>query len=338
MHIESNRSLLEFNTFKMKVNADYFLEYQTVEELREFILKNPHAEKPVLHIGQGSNLLFLNDYHGTVLHSGLKAIELVDETADMVRIRVESGVIWDDLVAYCVDREWYGIENLSLIPGETGAAAVQNIGAYGVELKDVIESVVAVSLENAETRIFSRSECVYGYRESIFKQDLKGKFVITEIYLLLSKKESYILNYGNLKYQLSAPGMLTLKNLRRVIIDTRNSKLPDPEVVGNAGSFFMNPIIELEQFEKLHHANPAMPYYLLENNSYKLPAGWLIDQCGWKGKSIGNAGVHIDQALVLVNLGDATPDELVYLAAEIQQDVVTKFGVLLQPEVNYIKS
>lgn len=329
-------SLLHHNTFGMDVRTAHFVEYESVEELCAF-LKQKNYELPLLHIGRGSNLLFSGDYQGTVLHSLIKGYEVVSETSDTVDVRVGAGEVWDDFVAYTVQKNLYGAVNLSLIPGEVGASAVQNIGAYGVEAKDLIVSVDTVCVSTGELRLFSNEECCYAYRKSIFKQELKGKYIVTHVTYRLSKVPVWHLDYGNIRTELDkASCPLTLDNLRRIIIRIREEKLPDPAQMGNAGSFFMNPVIPKKQFADLQSIYTDMPSYPAGEDCVKVPAGWMIDRCGWKGKSLGRAGVHARQALVLVNLGGATGKEIMALAEAVVASVKEKFGIDIHPEVNYI--
>lgn len=329
-------SLLHHNTFGMDVRTAHFVEYESVEELCAF-LKQKNYELPLLHIGRGSNLLFSGDYQGTVLHSLIKGYEVVSETSDTVDVRVGAGEVWDDFVAYTVQKNLYGAVNLSLIPGEVGASAVQNIGAYGVEAKDLIVSVDTVCVSTGELRQFSNGECCYAYRKSIFKQELKGKYIVTHVTYRLSKVPVWHLDYGNIRTELDkASCPLTLDNLRRIIIRIREEKLPDPAQMGNAGSFFMNPVIPKKQFADLQSIYTDMPSYPAGEDFVKVPAGWMIDRCGWKGKSLGRAGVHARQALVLVNLGGATGKEIMALAEAVVASVKEKFGIDIHPEVNYI--
>ena len=333
----TNYSLLPYNTFGMNVKAARFVEYESVDELRHFLCERLDKNVPLLHVGKGSNLLFVSDYPGIVLHSGIKGIQVVQETDDFVDLRVGAGEVWDDLVDDTVRQGWYGAENLSLIPGEVGASAVQNIGAYGVEAKDLIVSVETVSVATGEPRVFTNEECRYAYRESIFKQELKGKYIVTYVTYRLKKHPVYHLDYGNIRAELEKENeTLSLAVLRRIIIRIRQAKLPDPEKIGNAGSFFMNPIVPVAQFEALCKEYPDMPHYKVDENRVKIPAGWMIDRCGWKGKHLGRAGVHDKQALVLVNLGGATGEEVVRLAAAIVRSVEEKFGITICPEVNFI--
>ncbi|MBO7569128.1 MAG: UDP-N-acetylmuramate dehydrogenase [Bacteroidaceae bacterium] len=328
----TNYSLLNHNTFGMDVKARRYVEYDSEDELKALI---PTLSGVVLHIGGGSNLLFKGNFDGIVLHSAIKGIEVMEETADMVLVRVGAGEVWDDFVAWAVEHGYGGVENLSLIPGEVGASAVQNIGAYGVEAKDIIVLVDAMELSNGQKRIFGNQECDYAYRQSIFKNQLKGKYAITYVTYRLQKQPMLKLEYGNIRAVLGDREEVTIADVRQTIIDIRNAKLPDPKVQGNAGSFFMNPVVSREKFLSIQKDYPQMPFYEVEGG-VKIPAGWMIDQCGWKGKSLGRAGVHDKQALVLVNLGGATSDEIITLCDTICHDVHEKFGIDIHPEVNLI--
>ena len=316
----------------MDVMADRLIEFANEDELKSALTG---AVKPLLFMGGGSNLLFLNNYSGTVLHSVIDNINIVAEDDNSVSVRVGSGVVWDDFVAYCVEKGWWGVENLSLIPGEVGASAVQNIGAYGVEVKDVLQSIEAISVDDLSKRIFTNAECNYAYRDSIFKKSLKGKYVITYVTYRLSKKANPNIGYGALKSVLAENP--SLKEIRDAIIAVRNSKLPDPKVYGNAGSFFMNPVIPMEQFVALQSRYPDIPSYPASDGYIKVPAGWLIEKSGWKGKSLGNAAVYEKQALVLINRGGATGMEVKHLADTVIADVQKIFGITLHAEVNYIE-
>ena len=327
-------SLLSHNTFGIDVKAACFLEYRSVEELHELIAREL-ITMPYLHIGGGSNLLFTKDYPGTVLHSLIGGIEVLSENDEEVLLRVGAGVQWDDFVSYCVEHDWYVVENLSLIPGEVGASAVQNIGAYGVEVKDLITSVETVNIRGEE-RVYSVDECGYAYRKSIFKQPEMKEVFITYVCFRLSKKESYTLDYGSIRQELENYPAVTLPVMRRVIIGIRESKLPDPKVTGNAGSFFMNPIVPRVQFEALQQEYPRIPFYELANGTVKIPAGWMIDQCGWKGKALGPAAVHDKQALVLVNRGGAKGSDVIALSDAVRASVRDKFGIDIHPEVNIV--
>ena len=336
-------SLLNHNTFGMDVKAKRYVEYDSEEELKNLI---PTLDGEVLHIGGGSNLLFKGNFEGTILHSAICGIEelstvncQLSTVKGEVLLRVGAGEVWDDFVAWAVERGLGGVENLSLIPGEVGASAVQNIGAYGVEAKDVIAMVEAVDLQSGEKCIFAPQECDYAYRQSIFKKQLKGRYAITYVTYRLQKTPQLKLDYGNLRTvltnQSTVNSQLSIRQVRQAIIDIRNAKLPDPKVQGNAGSFFMNPVVSREKFLSLQKDYPQMPYYEVEGG-VKIPAGWMIDQCGWKGKSLGRAGVHDKQALVLVNLGGASSEEIITLCNTICKDVYDKFGIDIHPEVNLI--
>lgn len=326
--------LLSHNTFGMDVTASRFLEYQSVDELREWIADGC-ITVPYLHIGGGSNLLFTKDYEGTILHSRINTIELLEETATDVRVRVGAGVVWDDFVGYCVEQGWYGTENLSAIPGEVGASAVQNIGAYGVEVKDLITTVETLNIRGEET-VYRVEDCGYAYRDSIFKRpDMKEVFV-TYVTFRLSKEEHYRLDYGTIRQELENYPAPTLANVRSTIVAIRDAKLPDPKVMGNAGSFFMNPIVPRAKLEALQQEYPRIPFYELDADRVKIPAGWMIDQCGWKGKTLGAAAVHDKQALVLVNRGGATGADIIALSDAVRATVREKFGIDIHPEVNFI--
>ena len=308
MKITPNASLYHYNTFGIKAYADYIVEYDSVDDLKEVLKSDFVKSNPIFHIGGGSNLLFLNDFKGVILHSAIKSIQKLKENTENIYLEVGSGVVWDDFVAYCVENGLGGVENLSLIPGETGASAVQNIGAYGVEVKDVIEEVKSIEIKSSNSHTFSNSECKYGYRDSIFKKELKGKHIITSVIFRLDKNPSYKLNYSNLEEEILKAKSISLPSIRDTIIAIRESKLPNPKIMGNAGSFFMNPVISKKHFLDLQAEYPQIPHYFVSETEEKVPAGWLIEQCGWKGKNIGNAGVHDKQALVLINRGGATGD------------------------------
>ena len=327
-------SLLPYNTFGIDVSASRFLEYASVAELKEYIAQGA-VTTPFLHIGGGSNLLFTKDYDGLILQSRIGGIEVTAEDSQTVSLRVGAGVVWDDFVACCVEHGWYGAENLSLIPGEVGASAVQNIGAYGVEVKDLITAVETVNVQGYG-RVYSVEECEYAYRSSIFKRPENKSVFVTYVRFRLSKEERYTLDYGTIRQELARYPAPTLPIVRKVIIEIRESKLPDPKVMGNAGSFFMNPIVAKEKLEALQRDYPRIPYYELPDGRVKIPAGWMIDQCGWKGKSLGPAAVHDKQALVLVNRGGAKGSDIVALSDAVRASVRDKFGIDIHPEVNVI--
>lgn len=329
---QKNYSLLRHNTFGIDAKCKRFIEYSSVEEAQQVAGMITDADQPLLILGGGSNLLLTGDYNGTVLHSGIRFLEQTDEC----HVRCGSGFIWDDVVDYCVANNLYGAENLSIIPGEVGASAVQNIGAYGAEAKDLIECVEAVEIETGQIFRFTNTECAYSYRQSKFKHAWKNRFLITAVTYKLSKTYNPKLDYGNIRVALAAKGIdnPTAMQLRETIIDIRNAKLPDPKVLGNAGSFFMNPVVSTHKYNQLAQQYVGMPHYTIDSEYEKIPAGWLIEQCGWKGKVLGKAAVHNKQALVLVNCGGATGSEVVQLYKTIQHDVKQKFDIEIKPEVN----
>lgn len=341
-------SLLAHNTFGIDAKCKRFLEYSSVEEAQQIVAGLTAADQPLLILGGGSNLLLTGDYEGTVIHSAIKGIEVLDnetlaaaegenlKNPDFVFLNCGSGEVFDDVVAYAVEHGYHGAENLSIIPGEVGASAVQNIGAYGVEAKDIIYKVEAVEIATGKLVVFDNQDCQYSYRQSRFKHEWKDKYLVTHVIYRLSKHFVPDLDYGNIRTSLTAKGIEnpTAQQLRDVIIEIRNAKLPDPKVQGNAGSFFMNPIVEKAKYEELAAQYSGMPHYTIDAGHEKIPAGWMIDQCGWKGKSLGRAGVHDKQALVLVNRGGATGQEIVNLCETIRKDVKLKFGIDIHPEVN----
>ena len=330
----SNYSLLQHNTFGIDAKCSRYLEYSTVAEAQEVAKILRASDTSYIIIGGGSNLLLTKDYDGIVVRSTVSCqLSTVNS-----QLACGSGEVWDDVVAYCVNHQLYGAENLSLIPGDVGASAVQNIGAYGVEVKDLITSVEAVEIATGDIRIFSKEECGYAYRDSRFKHEWKNRYLITHVTYQLQTVFEPRLDYGNIRAELERKGITkpTAQQLRQVIIDIRNAKLPDPKVMGNAGSFFMNPIVTKEKYEQLASQYEGMPHYTVDADHEKIPAGWMIEKCGWKGKSMGRAGVHDKQALVLVNRGGATGQEIVALCETIQRDVKEKFGIEIFPEVNII--
>lgn len=331
-------SLLGHNTFGIDARCRRFMEYASVEEAQEVAeALRSHADG-LLIIGGGSNLLLTADFQGTVVHSAIRGYLVTADSGEEVLLRVGSGEVWDDVVAYCVEHGWFGAENLSHIPGEVGASAVQNIGAYGVEACQIIDKVEAVDLTTGEWCEIAAADCQYGYRQSRFKTEWKNRFLITHVTYRLRRHAALNTSYGNIRSELERRGMPdpTLQQLRQVIIDVRREKLPDPKEQGNAGSFFMNPVVSREKFEQLLNDYQDMPHYHVDDEHEKIPAGWLIDQCGWKGQTLGKAGVHDRQALVLVNRGGATGADVVRLCDSIRQDVYNKFGIHIYPEVNIV--
>jgi UDP-N-acetylmuramate dehydrogenase len=328
-------SLLNHNTFGIDAKCVRFLEYSSVEEAQQVsgIIRNDSL--PFIIIGEGSNLLLKCDYEGNVVHSSIHGIGVSDRN-DRYLVRCGSGEVFDDIVAYCVEHGYYGAENLSLIPGEVGASAIQNIGAYGAEAKDIIDRIEAVEIATGKIVVFDNADCDYRYRQSKFKNEWRDKFLITYVTYRLEKTFRPKLDYGNIRAKLEEKNIPepTAKELRDIIIEIRNAKLPDPKVTGNAGSFFMNPIVDIDKFNELNEKYPGMPYYKVTESSYKIPAGWMIEQCGWKGKRLGNAGVHDKQALVLINCGGASGQDIIKLCETIRHDVFMKFGIEINPEVN----
>lgn len=333
-----NYSLLPHNTFHIEARCRRYVEYDSEDELRKILPSLTHER--FLHIGGGSNLLFLQDFPGTILHSAIRSVDIVKSEGDDVWVRAGAGIEWDQFVEYCIHHGLYGLENLSLIPGEVGASAVQNIGAYGVEAADLLTLVETIDVTTGEIESMRAEECQYGYRTSIFKNSLRGKRFVTHVTYKLSRRFVPRLDYAALRRELEARGLseyvLTAADLRRVIIDVRREKLPEPSETGSAGSFFVNPVVNREHFERLLAAYPEMPHYLLPDGSVKIPAGWLIQQAGWRGRQLGRAGVWPKQALVLTNLGGATGKDILALSDAICTDVEKAFGIVLQPEVNFI--
>lgn len=344
--ITPHASLLAYNTFGMDVKAALLAEYDTIDELKQ-ILERPDVislmemnrqlgKLPFWHIGQGSNLLFQGDYEGVVLHCNQTEMHLVEDTPERCLLEVAAGTVWDDVCAFCVSEGLYGAENLSVIPGETGAAAVQNIGAYGVEIKDLIHEVICLDIESLVECRLSAGQMQYGYRHSLLKETgTKSRLIVTRIILKLQRTPLFHLEYAGLKQALPL-GEPTLQEVREAVIRIREGKLPDPKVLGNAGSFFKNPVVDKQFFESLLQRYPSMPHYVVDSSHTKIPAGWLIEQCGWKGKSLGKAGVYEKQSLVLVNLGGANPQEILALCQAIRTSVAEKFGIVIEPEVNII--
>lgn len=326
-------SLKPYNTFGIEAKASRLIVLENEEELQSLSgLLN--STEPNLILGGGSNILLSQNFEGNVIAPWFKGIELVAETSDSVSIRVAAGEEWDGFVEWACKHNYWGVENLSLIPGKVGASPIQNIGAYGVEVKDTIESVSYFNISEHKFQTLTNHECRFGYRNSIFKQELKGKIIVSSVTFRLSKEPKPILHYANLQ-DLAGVSPTTMA-IRDVVIGIREWKLPDPKITGNAGSFFKNPVIERKHFLKLQASYPDIPSYPSENGTVKIPAGWLIEKGGWKGKSIGNVGVHAKQALVIVNYGGATGKEILGLAKEVQQSIYNQFGIELEMEVNVI--
>jgi len=337
LQIQENVSLKNFNTFGIDANARYFAEIAHADELAELFADAQWLQAPRLVLGGGSNMLMVNNFDGLVIRLNIRGIEH-RISHDDVFVEAGAGEVWNDLVNYCVDHGYAGMENLSLIPGSVGASPIQNIGAYGVELKDVFESCQAFEIATGKIKTFTKADCKFGYRESVFKLELAGQYIIVSVKFHLSLTPHFNLKYGVIEQELAARGIthLTLKDVSQVVSHIRVSKLPDPSTIGNAGSFFKNPVISAAEFQPLIAQFPDVVNYPAGEGQIKLAAGWLIEQCGWKGKTVGNTGTWKNQALVLVNHGGATGEEVYSFSSQIIDSVYTKFGVTLQREVNII--
>lgn len=336
--IQKDVSLQAYNTFGMSVHAHHFASIHNEAQLKQILSDSHWQQQSKLILGGGSNLLFTQDVAGLVIKMNIKGIEKIKEDDDHVWLQVGAGEDWHQLVRYCVEHGYGGIENLSLIPGTVGAAPIQNIGAYGVELRQTFEHLNAIQISDGKAVTFNHRDCEFGYRDSVFKHRFKNQFIITSVTLRLDKKPEFILSYGAVQKTLENMAIehIDLRAISNAIIQIRQRKLPDPKIIGNAGSFFKNPEIPPQQFSDLQQYHPSMPSYPTDNSHIKVPAGWLIEQCGWKGKRVGNVGVHDKQSLVLVNHGQGTGKEIQQLAAQIQDSVQSKFQILLQPEVNIV--
>ncbi len=335
--IEENKSLKTYNTFNIDASATYFAEVKQADDVIALLHHPVYQKHQTLIIGGGSNILLTQNFDGLVIHNQIKGIEVIHESIENVWVEFGAGEIWHNCVLHCIKNNWAGIENLSLIPGYVGAAPMQNIGAYGVELKDVFEALHAINVQTGETVLFKNKDCHFGYRESIFKNTLKNQFLITKVVLRLNKSPQFNISYGAIEKTLETQGVkaLTIKAISDAVIQIRQSKLPNPKMVGNAGSFFKNPVVDSLLAASIKRDYPNMPFYP-NNHKTKIPAGWLIDQCGWKGKVVGETGTYKNQALVLVNHGKATGREIFALSEKIQQSVKERFGISLQREVNVV--
>lgn len=338
MIIQKDIQLKPFNTFGIEATAKYFIEVSSIEQLQE-ILQNPDYQSTErLILGGGSNMLLTKDFEGLVIKIAIKGFEVVNENEDNIWLKVGAGVVWHDLVLQCVNQNYAGMENLSLIPGTVGAAPMQNIGAYGIEIKEIFEELQALEIATGEIKTFDKTSCSFGYRESIFKHEAKGKYIILNVTFKLNKRPTFHIEYGAIKDTLGEMGIseMSIKAISDAVIHIRQSKLPNPAEIGNAGSFFKNPEIPNSQFEALKAQFPTIPSYPVSDTSTKVPAGWLIEQAGWKGQRFGNVGVHAKQALVLVNYGGGKGEEIKDLSQKIQASVKEKFGIQLSVEVNFI--
>ncbi|MES1218476.1 MAG: UDP-N-acetylmuramate dehydrogenase [Bacteroidota bacterium] len=342
MQIQENFSLKAHNTFGIDTHAKFFSTFRNTEELTELLAQNPGLRTLIL--GGGSNILFIKDFDGIVLKNEIKGIEVVKQDTESIYVKVGGGENWHQFVLHCIENNWAGVENLSLIPGNTGASPMQNIGAYGVEIKEVFHELKAFHIDEKSNYTFGLKDCEFGYRESIFKSRYKDQFVILNVVFKLSKKPTFNVKYGAIEQELEKMGVkeLTIKDISQAVINIRSSKLPDPKVIGNAGSFFKNPSVAKQKFDQLKIDFPGTVGYENADGSVKLAAGWLIEQCGprdfvsWKGFRDGDAGVHAKQALVLVNYNNAKGDEIYNLSGKIIESVQSKFGVTLEREVNII--
>lgn len=338
MLIHENYSLKELNTFHIDASAHYFVEVASLEDIQEILSDKKKSAAKKLILGGGSNLLFTKNVEGIVIKNNLKGILLVKEDKDYYYVKAGAGEVWHQLVMHCINNNYAGLENLSLIPGNVGASPMQNIGAYGTEIKDSFYELEAFHLNTKTVTTFNNADCKFGYRESVFKQELKNQFIITSVTFRLNKIPDFNISYGAVEAELEEMGInqLSIQAISKAVCNIRNSKLPNPAEIGNAGSFFKNPEIPQTLFLRLKNEFPTIVGYKLENGNIKLAAGWLIEQCGWKGKRVGDAGVHTLQALVLVNYANAKGNEIFDLSEKIMSSVKEKFGVELEREVNII--
>lgn len=336
--IEENVSLKPYNTFGLEASARYFTEITEAGQLISLLKDPARASEKKLFLGGGSNILLLNDFDGLVIKIAIKGINMTEETAGHMTLRAGAGEVWHNFVLHCIERNLGGVENMSLIPGTVGAAPMQNIGAYGAEVKDTFHSLEALNLETLETEVFDREKCAFGYRESFFKHEGRNRYVILNVSFKLSKRPVINIAYGAIRQTLTEMGAdsPTIRDVSNAVIRIRKSKLPDPAEIGNSGSFFKNPEITAEEYLKTREKYPEIPGYEVNEGIVKVPAGWLIEQAGWKGKRFGQVGVHDKQALVLVNFGGGKGREIADLAARIQASVFEKFGIGISPEVNFI--
>ena len=337
MEIKYHFSLKNYNTFGIEANAKEFVAVHSIEELETVLAENISNRKFIL--GGGSNMLLTKDIDALVIHIDLKGKKIVEENEDFVWVESQAGENWHEFVMWTIDNDFGGLENMSLIPGNVGTTPVQNIGAYGTEIKDTFVSCSAMKIDTMEMRSFRNSECNFGYRESIFKNEIKDQYIITSVIFKLTKRNHKInISYGDITRELDKLNIKTptLKDVSNAVITIRQSKLPDPKVLGNSGSFFKNPILLKSEFNKIHKKFPEMKYYEISETEVKVPAGWLIEQAGFKGLRFGDAGIHKNQALVLVNYGNATGQEILNVSKDIQETIFKKFGIHIEAEVNII--
>ena len=337
MQIQNNFSLKKYNTFGIEAKAKEFVAVHTVDELKKVLVDYKAKTKFIL--GGGSNMLLTQDIDALVIHVDLKGKKIISEDADFVSVESQAGENWHEFVLWTIDQNLGGLENMSLIPGNVGTTPVQNIGAYGTEIKDTFVSCTALEIATQKMKTFTKEDCNFGYRESVFKQEVKDEYVITSVVFKLTKRNHKInTSYGDIIKELEKQNIITptLKDVSNAVIAIRQSKLPDPKELGNSGSFFKNPIISKEQYEKIHVLHPEMPHYVISETQVKVPAGWLIERAGFKGKRFGDAGIHKNQALVLVNYGNATGQEILNVSKDIQATVLEEFGIAIEAEVNVI--
>jgi UDP-N-acetylmuramate dehydrogenase len=337
MEIQNHFSLKNFNTFGIEANANQFVAVHSVEELKSVLAENKTKKKFIL--GGGSNMLLTKDIDALVIHIDLKGKKIVDENEDFIWVESQAGENWHEFVIWTIENDFGGLENMSLIPGNVGTTPVQNIGAYGTEIKDTFVSCAAMKIDSLEMKRFENAECHFGYRESIFKNEVKEQYIITSVIFKLTKRNHKInISYGDITSELDKLNIKnpSLRDVSNAVITIRQSKLPDPKVLGNSGSFFKNPIVLKSDFEPIHKKFPEMKYYEISKTEVKVPAGWLIEQAGFKGKRFGDAGIHKNQALVLVNYGNATGQEILNVSKEIQDTIFKKFGIQIEAEVNII--
>lgn len=338
MKIEENKDLRPYHTFHLEVKTRYFAEVKTLEELSGLLKSPVYSNHPSLLLGGGSNVLFTRNWDGLVIKMSIRGITILSENDKEVVLKAGAGESWHDLVMYCVERGYGGVENLSLIPGTVGAAPMQNIGAYGAEIRQVFVELEALEIASGQLKTFSNEECRFGYRESVFKKELKGRFIIVSVTLRVVKNAAVNTSYGVVaetlrQWGIEKPG---ISDVSRAVIHIRQSKLPNPDEIGNAGSFFKNPSVSRQQFESIKAGYPSIPGFEQDDGTVKVPAGWLIEQDGWKGKTFGSVGVHKHQALVLVNYGGGEGKDIWALAQQIQTSVKARFGIELEPEVNVV--
>ncbi len=337
MNIQLNFSLKKYNTFGIEAKAKEFVAVHSVADLRTILTENKTKTKFIL--GGGSNMLLTKDVAALVIHIDLKGKKIISEDADFVFVESQAGENWHEFVLWTIDQNLGGLENMSLIPGNVGTTPVQNIGAYGTEIKDTFVSCTAMKIDTQEIKTFSKVDCHFGYRESVFKQEVKDQYIITSVVFKLTKRNHKInTSYGDITKELENQHVITptLKDVSNAVIAIRQSKLPDPKELGNSGSFFKNPIILKSEYDKIHTLHPEMPHYVISETQVKVPAGWLIERAGFKGKRFGDAGIHKNQALVLVNYGNATGQEILNVSKDIQATVLKEFGIAIEAEVNVI--